>query len=107
MNELLLLLGMFLVTFGVRYPVLAIVSRIQLPEIINQGLKYIPPAVLMAIITPAILNPEGKGVVLSLSNAPLFAGLIATLVAWRTKNVFLTIVIGMAAFWLWRWLLFS
>jgi branched-subunit amino acid transport protein len=107
MNELLLLLGMFLVTFGVRYPVLAIVSRIQLPEIINQGLKYIPPAVLMAIITPAVLNPEGKGVVLSLSNAPLFAGLIATLVAWRTKNVFLTIVIGMAAFWLWRWLLFS
>jgi branched-subunit amino acid transport protein len=107
MNELLLLLGMFLVTFGVRYPVLAIVSRIQLPEIINQGLKYIPPAVLMAIITPAIFNPEGKGFVLSLSNAPLFAGLIATLVAWRTKNVLLTIIIGMAAFWLWRWLLFS
>jgi branched-subunit amino acid transport protein len=107
MNEFLLLLGMFLVTFGVRYPVLAIVSRIQLPEIINQGLKYIPPAVLMAIITPAVLNPEGKGAGLSLSNAPLFAGLIATLVAWRTKNVLLTIIIGMAAFWLWRWLLLS
>jgi branched-subunit amino acid transport protein len=106
MNESLLLLGMFLVTFGVRYPVLAIVSRIRLPEIINQGLKYIPPAVLMAIITPVVLNPE-NGAALSLRNPPLGAGLVATLVAWRTKNLLLTITIGMAAFWLWRWLAFS
>lgn len=104
MNEFLLLLGMFLVTFGVRYPVLALVSRVKLPVIVEQSLKYVPPVVLMAIITPAVLMPDGNGFDLKISNAPLFASLIAVLVAWRTKNLLLTIVIGMAALWLWGWL---
>jgi len=103
MNESLLLLGMFFVTFGVRYPVLAFVSKIQLPDIVGQSLKYVPPTVLMAIIAPAIFIPEGNSVILRFSNVPLFAGLIATLVAWRTKNLLLTIVIGMASLWLRRW----
>ena len=42
MNEILLLFGMFLVTFGVRYPILALVSRIQIPSILETGLKYVP-----------------------------------------------------------------
>ncbi|MCJ7702409.1 MAG: AzlD domain-containing protein [Anaerolineales bacterium] len=104
MNEVLLLLGMFLVTFGVRYPVLALVSKVQLPRLVSQGLKYVPPAVLTAIIAPAVLLPGGKGLDLHLSNAALFASLAATLVAWRTKKLLPTIVIGMATFWLWRWL---
>jgi branched-subunit amino acid transport protein len=105
MNEFLMLFGMFLVTFGVRYPVLALVSRVRLPAIVEQSLKYVPPAVLMAIITPAVLIPDGNTVNLEISNAPLFASLIAALVAWRTKNLLLTIVIGMAALWLWGWLI--
>ena len=48
--------------------------------------------------------PDGNGFDLKISNAPLFASLIAVLVAWRTKNLLLTIVIGMAALWLWGWL---
>jgi len=102
MDEILLLFGMFLVTFGVRYPVLAVVSRVQLPPIVELSLKYVPPVVLMAIIAPAILISEGTRINLNVTNAPLFASLIAVLVAWRTKNLLLTILIGMAAFWLWR-----
>jgi branched-subunit amino acid transport protein len=34
-----------------------------------------------------------------LGNARLIAGVIAALVAWRTKNVVLTIAIGMIALW--------
>jgi branched-subunit amino acid transport protein len=103
MDEFLLLFGMFLVTFGVRYPVLAFVSRIQLPEIVEQGLKYVPPAVLMAIIAPAVLISDGERINLNIENAPLFASLIAVLVAWRTKNLLLTILVGMATLWLWKW----
>jgi branched-subunit amino acid transport protein len=104
MNEFRLLLGMFLATFSVRYPVLALVSRIHLPRIITSGLKYIPPAVLTAIIVPAVLLPGGNSKPLGLSNAPLFASIIAALVSWRTKNLLLTIVVGMAALWIWRWI---
>jgi branched-subunit amino acid transport protein len=102
MNEVLLLFGMFLVTFGVRYPVLALVSRVQLPAIMEQSLKYVPPAVLMAIIAPAVLMPEGTRIHLNVNNAPLFASLVAILISWRTKNLLLTILTGMAALWLWR-----
>lgn len=104
MNEFLVVFGMTLVTFGMRYPVLALVRVIQLPEIVTQGLKYVPPAVLVAIITPAVLIPGGQGIDLHISNAPLFASLVATVVAWRTKNLLLTIVTGMATLWLWKWL---
>ena len=104
-NEVVLLAGMFLVTFGVRYPVLALVSRIQLPELLLQALKYVPPAVLMAIIAPAALLPDGEGIRLALSNAELFASLAAALVSWRSRNLLLTIVVGMSVFLLWRWLL--
>jgi branched-subunit amino acid transport protein len=105
MNEFLLLFGMFLVTFGVRYPVLALVSRVKLPAIVEQSLKYVPPAVLMAIIAPAVFIPDGNSIDIEISNAPLFASLIAALVAWRTKNLLLTILIGMGMLWLWRWLI--
>lgn len=103
MNETLLLLGMFVVTFGVRYPVLSFVSRIQLPKIVIQGLRYVPASVLTAIIVPAVLIPEGENIVLNFSNAPLFASIIAMLVAWRTKNMLLTILMGMGILWLWQW----
>jgi branched-subunit amino acid transport protein len=105
MNEFLLLFGMFLVTFAVRYPVLAFVSRVQLPPIVEQSLKFVPPTVLMAIIAPAMLIPNGEGITFGLDNASLYAGIIAIIVAWRTKNLLLTILIGMASLWLWKWLL--
>jgi branched-subunit amino acid transport protein len=104
MNEFLLLVGMFAVTFGVRYPVLALVSRVQMPEIVAQGLKYVPPTVLTAIIVPSVVLSDGK-LNLNILNIPLFASLIATIVAWRTKNLLLTIIIGMGVLWILRWIL--
>ena len=105
MDELLIIAGMSLVTFGMRYPVLALVRVIQLPGIVTQGLKYVPPAVLVAIISPAVFMPGGQGIDLRLSNAPLYASLVATVIAWRTKNLLLTILTGMATLWIWKWLL--
>jgi len=102
MNEVWLIFGMMLVTFGVRYPVLAIVGRIQLPEPVLRALKYVPAAVLTAIVVPAVLYPEGNQIDLRLDNAYLVASIVAVLVAWRTKNLLWTILIGMAFFLLWR-----
>jgi len=105
MNETLVIIGMFLVTFGVRYPVLAAVSKIKLPDIVEHGLRYVPPTVLMAIIAPAVLLPEGKHIDLGFSNAPFYAGILAVVIAWRTKNLLVTILVGMGMLWLWKWLL--
>lgn len=104
MNEFWLILGMTIVTFGVRYPVLALLSKISMPKTILDGLKYVPPAVLTAIIVPAMLLPNGE-IDISIDNSPLFAGVITILIAWKTKNLLLTIVLGMLSLWGWRWLI--
>ena len=100
-QEVILIVGMMAVTFGVRYPVLAITGRITLPTPVMDALKFIPPAVLTAIIIPAVLMPGGE-LEIGSTNAYLVAGLVAAVVAWRRKNLLLIIVVGMAVFWVWR-----
>ena len=101
MNEVLIIFGMMVVTFGVRYPVLAIVGRVDLPEPVLRALKYVPVAVLTAIIAPAVLIQEDK-IDLMPDNAYLIGAIVAIIVSWRTKNLLATIVIGMAVFLIWR-----
>lgn len=103
-NEALLILGMALVTFAVRYPVLVLVGKLPLPDPVLRALRYVPPAVLTAIIVPAVVMPAGT-LDLSLSNSALIAAVIAVLVSWRTRNLLLTIVLGMLALWGVRWAL--
>jgi branched-subunit amino acid transport protein len=104
-TEILLVLGMALVTFAMRYPVLAFVSRITLPPSLLAALKFIPPAVLTAIIVPALIAPDGSELDFSIRNDYLIAGLVTALAAWRTKNILLTLAIGMITLWVWRLLL--
>jgi branched-subunit amino acid transport protein len=96
-----MILGMTLVTFGVRYPMLAIVGRLHLPPNIVRALRFVPVAVLTAISVPALVMPKNS-VDLSFTNAYLVAGVLAVIVSWRTKNLLLTILIGMGAFLMWR-----
>lgn len=104
-QETLLVLGMALVTFATRYPILALVSRVDLPPSMLAALKFIPPAVLTAIIMPALFAPNNATMDISFANAYLIAGLFTVIAAWRTKNLLLTLAIGMIAFWGWRALL--
>ena len=71
-NEFLLILGMMLVTFGTRYPIMALLSKRQLPDQFKLALEYVPPAVLVAIIVPEVLAPSGD-LYLSFSNSALAA----------------------------------
>ncbi|MBC8098902.1 MAG: AzlD domain-containing protein [Armatimonadetes bacterium] len=97
MNEFALIFGMMLVTFGVRYPVLALVGRLQLPDSVLRALRYVPVAVLSAIIAPGLVLREGV-LTLSYTNAYLVAGIAAVGIAWRTRQLLPTIALGMALF---------
>ncbi|MBE2240657.1 MAG: AzlD domain-containing protein [Caldilineaceae bacterium] len=102
-RELVLVAGMVAVTFLARWPVLALVSRVTLPQVVLDGLKFIPPAVLAAIIAPAMIMPAGA-IDLRATNAYLVAGVASGVIAWRTRNLLATIVLGMSFFLIWRWL---
>lgn len=58
-------------------------------------LKYVPVAVLAALLLPSLLVAEGK-INLVWSNLYLWAALPAGFVAWKTKSMFATILVGMA-----------
>jgi branched chain amino acid efflux pump len=100
-NEFLLIVGMALVTFLPRYGVLALLGRLEMPRPLFRALKFVPPAVLSAIIFPAMLLKDDQ-LYLSPHNSFLVAGIVSGIVAWRTRNLLLTIIIGMAALWGWR-----
>ena len=98
MNVWLLLIGMGLVTYAIRLSLIVLIGRVDVPPIIQRALRFVPPAVLSAIIFPELLRPGGA-LDLSFGNVRLLAGVLAAGVAWRTKNVLLTIGVGMVALW--------
>jgi len=97
MNEALLIFGMFLVTFSVRYVLFAVAGRVHFPPWLHNGLGFVPPAVLTAIIVPAVLMPQGE-LWLSPTNPWLLAGLVAVVVSLVRKDLLTTIVVGMLCF---------
>ena len=100
-NEILLLSGMTLVTFLVRYLFLAVSGRITLPPRLLQALNYVPPAVLTAIVVPTVLVQEDS-LWMSLDNPRLIGALAALGIGLWKKNLLLTILIGMGVFLLWQ-----
>lgn len=112
-NELILIIGMMLVTFLPRYIPMLIVGRVTLPDSLFRALRYVPVAVLTAILVPEALTPDAlspdKQIMLGLDNAYLYASIISVLIAWRFKNLLLTIGGGLVVFFVWRfvsaWLL--
>ncbi|KGK42313.1 branched-chain amino acid transport [Nitrincola sp. A-D6] len=103
MQEVYLILGMFLVTFSVRFLLFAVAGRVHFPLWLSQALGFVPPAVLTAIIVPAVLMPEGD-IWFNWQNPWLLAALFAFLVALIRKDLMTTIVAGMLAFILLRFI---
>jgi branched-subunit amino acid transport protein len=96
MNIWLVMLIGGLITFGMRFSLIYLFGRFEVPETMRKALHYVPPAVLSAIIFPELLYSSGH-FDLSLGNTRLLAGVVAIWVAWYTKNTLLTILAGMAA----------
>jgi branched-subunit amino acid transport protein len=99
MNLWLVVVGMGLITYGIRLSMIVLLERVHISALVRQALRFVPAAVLSAIIFPEVLQPGGA-LDLSLGNARLLAGVVAAVIAWRTGNVLLTIGIGMGVLWL-------
>lgn len=95
----LTILGMGLITYTIRLSMFLLMDRFPLPPGLLRALRYVPAAVLSAIIFPEVLFLDGA-LDVSLTNPRLLAGLVGALVAWRSRNVFLTVLAGMVTYWL-------
>lgn len=97
----LLLIGVL--TFAYRFALIFFLARIALPPWIGAALRFVPIAALTALTVPELLAPGGT-IAVTWQNERLLAGLLAMAVAWRTKNVFLTIGLGMISLYCLQWL---
>jgi branched-subunit amino acid transport protein len=97
----LTIIGAGLLTYAIRLSFIVLLGRMnaQRAEMLRRGLRFVPAAVLSAIIFSEVLLRD-RQLYLALGNTRLWAGLFAAVVAWRTKNILLTIVAGMGALWL-------
>jgi branched-subunit amino acid transport protein len=89
--------GMAVVTLGLRASFLLLPENARLPPLLRRALAYVPPAVLAAIVAPALFAP-GE-VAIGPIDARLPAGLVAIVVAWRTRSVLATLASGMGVLW--------
>jgi len=96
MTLLWVFIGAGMATFLIRLSFIAVEGRVRLPAWFRTALQFVPAAMLSALIAPDLLMRDGA-LYLSPLNARLVAGLVAIVIAARTRSVGWTIAGGMAA----------
>ena len=103
-SEVLIVSGMAIAAFSIRYVVFGASDRIQLSPALLKALRYVPPVVLTAIVVPEVFLHKGT-LLISYENARLVGAIAACTISALTQNLLLTIVLGMSAFFAWQGLL--
>jgi branched-subunit amino acid transport protein len=76
----------------------------QMPTWMEQPLRFVAPAVMGAIVLPAVVQPDRVIELLPAVNPRFLAAVIAAAVAYKWRNVSLVIAVGMGSLWLLDWL---
>jgi branched chain amino acid efflux pump len=86
------------ITYAIRLSCIGLLGQRDMPALLLKALRFVPITVLPAIILPGLFL-RNNTLALSLQNPRWIAGILAGIVAWRTRNVLLTIAVGMVALW--------
>lgn len=89
------------VTFLFRLSFIALFSQRDLPPRVAPLIRLLPIAALTALAAPEFFYHGGR---LDLGTGRWLAGVVAVLVAWRTRNTLLTLAVGMGVLWLWQFI---
>lgn len=90
-----------LATFAIRASFIGAAGRVAIPAWFKRMLRFVPIAALTALVWPDLLIAQGA---ISIAEPRLVAGLIAAAIAWKTRNVLMTIAGGMLVLWMIEWL---
>lgn len=93
-NFWLVVAGMVVVTFGSRLLGLSITA--PLPPFWLRFMRFVPIAVFAALVTPNVAGGSGEGVL------RVVAAALCGVLAWRSRQLWIGLFAGMAAFWLLR-----
>lgn len=90
-------------TFLTRLSFVGILGNRAMPVWAERPLKYVAPAVLAALVLPAVLLRDGDIDITPAGNPRFLAALAAGIVVFRFKSVSWAIVVGMATLWILQW----
>ena len=82
-----------ILTYLTRLSFIALFGKINVSPTVKQGLRFVPPAVLSAIIFQELFIRDGS-LTIGWSNPRPLVGIIAAVVAWKTRSALWTIAIG-------------
>lgn len=100
---LLIILGMAIVTFFTRFGCLLLFRHTGIPSFMKGWLRHVPTAILTALIVPSLLLPKGY-LDISFQNHYLLAGVLAAVVAYKSRNILATVGLGMMTMFSLHWL---
>lgn len=99
MSDWLVVLVIGVGTYVLRLSFIGLLGTRPMPIWAQRPLRFVAPAVLAALVVPAVVLAEGAVDVTPLGNPRFLAAVAAALVAWRLKNVAGVIVVGMSLLW--------
>ena len=94
----LAIVGAGTVTFVLRLSFIALLGQMEIPFLLGRALRFVPAAVLTAVVIPLLFYDNGS-LEVAPGNERLLVGLVAALIAWRTRSVLFTLGGGMATLW--------
>ena len=94
----LTIVGTGAVALALRLSFIALLGHMEMPGLLERALRFVPAAALTALVIPFLFYENGA-LQVSLGNERLLAGLVAALIAWRTRSVLFTLGAGMVTLW--------
>lgn len=93
------ILGVGIITYALRSSFLLFTDLLDsFPPSVERALRFVPIAVLAALILPRLLF-VGDSLTVGLENARLVAGVVAFGIAWYTESRIATVCGGFVVFW--------
>lgn len=96
-------MGMAVVTYIPRFLPSVLLSSRPLPPRVIAWLRNVPVSVLSAMLLPSLLIRDER-LELGLDNVFVWAAIPTLIVAWKTRSLFGSVLTGMLAVALWRYL---
>ncbi|MGQ0548193.1 MAG: AzlD domain-containing protein, partial [Armatimonadota bacterium] len=54
----MVIIAMGVMTYALRLSMILLFDRVAMPDVIRRALRFVPPAVLSALVVPALLAPD-------------------------------------------------
>lgn len=99
MNAFMVTLAVGIGTYVLRALFILALARKHIPDRVLLALQFVAPAVLGSLVIAVLIDADGR-VAMGIPEAAALATGIA--VAFKTRNHILTLIVGMAVFWIVR-----